>query len=117
MFSGYSMPKFARAGNKIIISGRAIPEDASLEWYPFIYELETFKGREIHIEFKLDYYNTASTFYLRRIFTILEKMAMENKKVTVDWFYMWRDEVMEEAGNDFKDMHKKIINFNLKQLT
>jgi hypothetical protein len=37
--------------------------------------------------------------------------------VTVDWFYFTKDEVMEEAGNDFKDMHKKIINFNLKQLT
>jgi len=91
----------------IQITGNAVPEDASICWYPFITELEkiAMDWDKLTIDFKFNYYNTGTIHYLSRIFKILEAMATR-ADVLVNWYYLKNDTDMEEIGTDFQQTMK-----------
>jgi len=93
------------------ISGRAIPADADIYYYPVIKYLQILKKDLIAIkynklltfDFKLIYYNSSSIRYLNTIFQELEIIA-QNTKIVVNWYFVTDDEYLEEMGEYFKDM-------------
>ena len=94
---------------EITITGRSIPEDADLAYYPFIKQLESIalNWTELVINFRFDYYNTASTRYITRIITILDEMRTR-ATVKINWFYLEKDEDMQDLGEDYKEIYSKL---------
>lgn len=106
-----NMPQILIQKNRINISGRAIPDDATREWYPFISDLENYTKiwNEIEITFEFSYYNTASSIYITRIMHILEAMRVEGKSVEINWKYFEKDEDMQISGEDYMELFPKLI--------
>jgi len=58
----------------------------------------------INIDFKLEYFNTASSKLILDIFLKLEEMQEHGKKISVKWYFPEEDEDMEEAGEEYADI-------------
>lgn len=108
------MPKIGILKPAITITGRAIPDDATMQWYPFIRQLEKIADdwQEIRITFEFSYYNTSSSSYITRIMYILDSMRSEGKPVSITWKYFEKDEDMQISGEDYGEMFPK-LNINL----
>lgn len=115
MFNKPEIPNIIINKPYILIEGRSIPDDARMFWYPFIRHLEeiTETWKQLEIDFKFDYYNTASTYFVTRIMTLLDEMC-KRAKVKANWYYLRIDEDMQTAGEEFNDMFRK-LNLNLIQ--
>ncbi len=89
------------------ISGRSMPEDVTafydpiLEW---LKELADNYSNKIIFEFKLEYFNTASSKLLLDVLMKLEEMHDAGKEVLVKWYFPDDDEDMEEAGEEYADI-------------
>ena len=90
--------------NKIFeISGRSLPEDSSEFYQPILDWLVEYKMDplpETIFDFKLEYFNTASSKLILDVLTVLEDI--ENVKVV--WYFYEDDEDMEEAGEEFSEL-------------
>jgi hypothetical protein len=108
------MPKITILQPNITITGRAIPDDASRNWYPFILKLEKIADdwQELYIIFEFSYYNTSSSIYITRIMYILEGMRVMGKNVVINWKYFEKDEDMQISGEYYMDLFPK-LNINL----
>lgn len=89
------------------ISGRSLPEDATLFYEPILEWLKEYAKNpnaitEMHV--KLNYFNTASSKLLLDLLMILEDMKEDNKECQVKWFYEEDDEDMEEAGEEYSEL-------------
>lgn len=106
------MPNFEYLQDKIIISGHAKPEYAPLAWQSFIENLTNFLKivNKITIDFKLDYYNSASNRFITEMFKILE--ANYKLKPIFNWFCFENDEDSIEDAETYKENYKK-INLNI----
>jgi len=62
------------------------------------------------INFRLEYFNTSSSKWIFQFLKILEKEFKEGLKIEVNWHYDEDDEVMMEAGEDFKSLMKMPFN-------
>lgn len=85
------------------ISGRSLPEDAREFYRPIIEWLQEYASNpnpETVFNFKLEYFNTASSKFLLDVLQTLE--GIPNAKVI--WYHFEDDEDMEEAGKEFEDM-------------
>ncbi|MEH0154594.1 DUF1987 domain-containing protein [Limibacter armeniacum] len=85
------------------ISGRSLPEDSAEFFNPVLEWLEEYKDSangETVFNFKLEYFNTASSKLILDILSKLE--AVEGTKVV--WYFHEDDEDMEEAGEEFSDL-------------
>ncbi|MCG8698762.1 MAG: DUF1987 domain-containing protein [Bacteroidales bacterium] len=90
------------------ISGRSLPEDVASFYEPVINWLneyaETPNAKTV-FNFKLVYFNTASSKMLLDILMKLEEIHEEGKSdVMVRWHYPEDDEDMEEAGEEYADI-------------
>ena len=93
--------------NVFQISGRSMPEDVTAFYEPLLDWLDDFseiaKGK-IVFEFKLEYFNTASSKLLLDVLMKLEDMFEEGKEISVKWYFPDDDEDMEEAGEEYADI-------------
>lgn len=96
----------------IDIKGVSIPEDAKEEWEPFLSVLKEYIRRypRLTFNFRISYFNTATSKYLYDMFTLLNESYKECVS-TVNWYYMEDDEDSESYGQLFKDTNKKVIVF------
>lgn len=89
------------------ISGKACPEDP-IEFYQPIFDwLDEYSEDPLEItyfNFKMIYYNTATSKVLMMIMQRLEEISDDGNKVIVRWHYPEDDEDMEEAGEDYSEM-------------
>jgi len=88
-------------------SGRSLPENASEFYNPILNWIEEYAQKPLAktvFEFKLTYFNTASSKLLLDIFTKLEEMTEAGKDVLIKWYYPEDDEDMDEAGDEYADM-------------
>ena len=88
-------------------SGRSLPENASEFYSPILNWIEEYAQKPLAktvFEFKLTYFNTASSKLLLDIFTKLEEMTEAGKDVLIKWYYPEDDEDMDEAGDEYADM-------------
>ncbi len=89
------------------ISGRSLPEDVAAFYEPILDWLDRYseeaKGKTV-FNFKLVYFNTASSKMLLDILLKLEEMHEGGKDVLVRWHFPEDDEDMEEAGEEYSDI-------------
>jgi hypothetical protein len=89
------------------ISGRSLPEDVSNFYGPILSWLTEYikspKPKTI-FNFKLVYFNTASSKLLLDILMKLEELHKKGNDVLVKWYYPEDDEDMQEAGNEYADI-------------
>lgn len=96
------------AENSILeISGRSLPEDVAAFYEPILDWLDDYAenpNSKTVFDFKLVYFNTASSKLLLDILLKLEDLADEGHDVLVRWHYPEDDEDMEEAGEEYADI-------------
>ncbi|MBN2519971.1 MAG: DUF1987 domain-containing protein [Bacteroidales bacterium] len=96
------------AENEIFeISGRSLPEDVTAFYEPIINWLEEYTknaNEKSVFNFKLVYFNTASSKMLLDVLMKLEEIYESGKEVLVKWFYPEDDEDMQEAGEEYADI-------------
>lgn len=89
------------------ISGRSLPEDVTAFYEPVLSWLKEYaeNPREKTIlNFRLTYFNTASSKLLLDILMILEEIKEKGNSVLIKWHYPEEDEDMEEAGDEYADI-------------
>jgi hypothetical protein len=96
------------AGNDILeISGRSLPEDVSSFYEPVLNWLNEYAedpNKKTVFNFKLTYFNTASSKLLLDILMKLEEMHEKGQDVLIRWHYPEDDEDMAEAGEEYADI-------------
>ena len=96
-----------KESGKMILTGRACPEDP-LEFYKPVFNwfdnyAENPNDKTV-FEFKLSYYNTATSKVLMMLLQKLEEISEDGNEVLVRWHYPDDDEDMQEAGEDYSEM-------------
>ena len=89
------------------ISGRSLPEDVASFYDPILNWLDEYSqdpNDKTVFNFKLVYFNTASSKLLLDILMKLEELYESGKDVTVVWHYPEEDEDMQEAGEEYADI-------------
>jgi len=89
------------------ISGRSLPEDVAAFYEPILNWLDEYAEDPLDktvFNFKLEYFNTASSKLLLDVLLKLEDMYDDGKDVLVRWHYPDDDEDMEEAGEEYADI-------------
>jgi len=96
------------AANEILeISGRSLPEDVSSFYEPVLNWLTEYAenpNKKTIFNFKLTYFNTASSKLLLDILMKLEEMHEKGQEVLIRWHYPEDDEDMAEAGEEYADI-------------
>lgn len=93
--------------NKFQFSGKSLPEDVKEFYSPIIQWIEEYAktpNAQTTIEFKMEYFNTASSKIILDILTRLETMVKNGANVEVHWYYQTDDEDMQEAGEAYADI-------------
>ncbi len=89
------------------ISGRSLPEDVGSFFDPILSWLEEYAQNPLPktiFNFKLVYFNTASSKLLLDILMKLEEIHEAGNDVLVRWHFPEEDEDMEEAGEEYADI-------------
>ncbi len=97
-----------------VIEGRSLPENAVAFYIPILewlreYELTQNKG--FAINFKLDYFNTASAKQITKVLIQLQQMSLK-MEVLVKWHYFIEDADIMASGMRFS----KLIKANIELL-
>jgi hypothetical protein len=96
------------AENEIMeISGRSLPEDVSSFYEPVLNWLNEYAEnpkKKTIFNFKLTYFNTASSKLLLDILMKLEEMHEKGQDVLIRWHFPEDDEDMAEAGEEYADI-------------
>ena len=89
------------------ISGRSLPEDVAAFYEPVLNWLKEYaenpKEKTV-FNFRLTYFNTASSKLLLDILMLLEELKEKNNDVLIKWHFPEEDEDMEEAGDEYADI-------------
>lgn len=93
---------------QFIVSGRSLPEDVTSFYAPVMKWLEQFASAPkdgVKFDFKLEYFNTASSKILLDLFMKLEEISDDSgKKFTIAWYYQDSDPDMKEAGEEYAEL-------------
>jgi len=96
------------AANDIFeLSGRSLPEDVVKFYKPILDWLDEYAqtpNEHTVFDFKLSYFNTASSKIILDILMKLEGMHDDGKKISIKWHYPSDDEDMMEAGEEYSDI-------------
>lgn len=96
-----------KASDHFEISGRSLPEDVAAFYDPILEWLDEYAkepNKKTVFDFKLEYFNTASSKLLLDVLLKLEDMVDDGHDVLVMWHYPSDDEDMEEAGEEYADI-------------
>jgi hypothetical protein len=89
------------------ISGRSLPEDVASFYDPILTWLEEYAqspNAKTIFNFKLVYFNTASSKLLLDILMKLEEIHEAGHDVIIRWHYPEDYEDMQEAGEEYADI-------------
>lgn len=89
------------------ISGRSLPEDVSMFYEPILSWIDEYAeapNAETVFNFKLEYFNTASSKVILDILLKFEDINEKGNKVVVKWHYREDEEDMLEAGEEYADI-------------
>jgi len=90
---------------EILLTGRSLPENPFKLYEPIFAWADAYDKESILINFKLEYFNTASS---KQIFSLI-KHFVENhtiKEVLVKWHYEEGDYDSKETGEHFSHLFK-----------
>lgn len=99
--------EFDKDSGKFEISGKSLPEDVISFYQPLLDWLKEYKSSPLDktiFDFKLVYFNTASSKLILDILLILEEIKEEGHDILVRWYSLSNDEDMHEAGEEYADM-------------
>lgn len=88
-------------------TGKACPEDAPGFYAPifdFFKEYLQDPLRETVLEFKLSYFNSASSKVILSLLQNIKTLNEGGYKASVKWYYYEDDEELYYSGEDFKDI-------------
>jgi hypothetical protein len=103
------------ASNVFEFSGKSLPEDVMTFYGPVLNWLDAYSASPNDttvVDFKMVYFNTASSKMILDILFKLEELTKGGKGVTVRWHFQEDDEDMKEAGEEYGDLVE--IPFELK---
>lgn len=89
------------------IAGRSLPEDVAAFYNPILEWLDQYSQNpkpKTVFNFRLIYFNTASSKMLLDILMKLEDLHKAGKEALVKWHYPEDDEDMKEAGEEYADI-------------
>ena len=92
--------------NYFEIANLSLPEDAIIFYKPIIQWLKEYEqnlNNPTIFNFKLEYFNTASSKQIVQILLMLEQFH-KSKKVLVRWHYKEIDEDMQDLGEEYADI-------------
>ena len=93
--------------NILELAGTSLPQDVNHFYEPVLGWLDEYAGNPLPstvFNFKLTYFNTASSKVILDILTRFEEMIEDGHKVLVKWHYPEKDEDMLEAGQEYAEM-------------
>jgi len=93
--------------NVFEMTGKACPEDAISFYEPIIDWIDEYAinpNEKTIFEFKLSYYNTASSKAILKVMQQLEKLKINGYDVLIKWFYYEDDEELLIAGEDYSEI-------------
>lgn len=93
--------------NVFEFSGRSLPEDAKSFYQPILEWLDKYAqspNEKTEVNFRLDYFNTASIRMILEILHKFEDIYMEGYSVKILWHYVHDDEYMEETGKEYSEL-------------
>lgn len=105
---------FSASTGKLEISGQSLPEDAAGLYNPVIEWVKQYAKSpaiETILNFKMKYYNTASSKMFFNIVKELNNLYKIGINVEINWHYQQDDEDMLDAGEYFKDLVDVPFNF------
>ncbi len=89
------------------ISGRSLPEDVNMFYEPILEWIDKYAedpNDRTEFNFKLEYFNTASSKVILDILLKFEEIAESGKDVVIKWHYHEDEEDMLEAGEEYADI-------------
>ena len=89
------------------LSGRSLPEDVVKFYKPILDWLDEYSqspNETTVFDFKLSYFNTASSKIILDILMKLEGIHNDGRNITIKWHYPSDDEDMMEAGEEYADI-------------
>ncbi len=92
---------------KFELSGRSLPEDVNLFYQAILDWIDGYAedpNDETEFDFKLEYFNTASSKIILDILLKFEEIVESGKKVKIIWHYHEEEEDMLEAGEEYADI-------------
>jgi hypothetical protein len=96
-----------KENGKFEISGRSLPEDVNLFFEPIMDWIDEYAEDPLEnttFNFKLEYFNTASSKVILDILLKLEEIVEDGKEVLIKWHYHEDEEDMLEAGEEYADI-------------
>lgn len=93
--------------NVFEFSGKSLPEDVITFYKPVLSWLETYgqaPKAATRVDFKMIYFNTASSKMILDILFKLEELNSSGTSVSVRWFFQPEDDDMKEAGEEYGDL-------------
>lgn len=93
--------------NVFEFSGKSLPEDVTNFYTPILSWLTEYNKTprpKTTVDFKLVYFNTASSKLILDILFQLEKIHQSGTEVLIRWYYEEADEDMKEAGEEYGDL-------------
>ncbi len=89
------------------LSGRSLPEDVNQFYEPILNWIERYAAEandETIFNFKLEYFNTASSKVILDILLKFEEIFEKGKSIRIKWHYHEEEEDMLEAGEEYADI-------------
>ena len=96
-----------KEANKFHFSGKSLPEDVKEFYNPILTWFDDYAKEpnpKTIVEYKMEYFNTASSKIILDVLTRLETIKNNGQDVEIHWFYQNDDEDMQEAGEAFSDI-------------
>ncbi|MCU4175893.1 DUF1987 domain-containing protein [Carboxylicivirga sp. N1Y90] len=89
------------------ISGRSLPEDVNMFYEPILEWIDGYSespNDKTVFNFKLEYFNTASSKIILDILLKFEEIVENGNDVLINWHYHEEEEDMLEAGEEYADI-------------
>ena len=95
------------AQNVFEFTGKSLPEDVTSFYGPVLRWLDEYDKSprpKTVVDFKLNYFNTASSKLILDILFKLENIHQSGTEILIRWHYEEEDEDMKEAGEEYCDL-------------
>jgi len=96
-----------KENGKFEISGRSLPEDVNVFYEPIMNWIDGYSespNELTEFNFKLEYFNTASSKIILDILLKFEEIVEGGNNVKILWCYHEEEEDMLEAGEEYADI-------------
>jgi hypothetical protein len=103
---------FQFSNHVLTMTGEAYPENANEFFHPILLGLESYlksvDSQDIEFNFRLTYFNSASTKMLYSMFELLNESACKNNRIILNWYHDEEDDTILEFGEGMQDDYKAL---------